>query len=351
VGQGFLEMTTIVSISAQERTRWDAFVAAHPCGHLLQSFAWGELKAAFAWEPLRLALVEGGEIYAGAQVLFRRVPLLSMAYVPRGPVLDWENEAALNLLLQGIAEASHSRRAVFLKIEPNLPDAPSFHARMLSLGFRSAWTVQPRSTLLVDLTRSEEDLLAGMRKHTRYGIRLARREAVGVRPATGPEEVARFYDLLRETARRKHFRIHPLSYYRRVYSLFNDPGQAALLFAEREGEILAALWVVAFGPEAIYMYAASRNQGYMAPSLLLWEAIRWAKAGGCTHCDLWGIPNRAAAGAHLAPIPQSEVSDPLWGVYIFKRGFGGRLARTVGAYDLPYRPFLYGLYRRLVGRQ
>ncbi len=340
-------MLAVASICAEERGPWDAFVAARPDGHLLQTFAWGELKAAFAWEPLRLAVVDEGEIRAAAQVLFRRFFHLSLAYVPRGPVVDWQDEEVAGLLFRAMLQAACARGAVFLKVEPNWPDEQTVAARLLSLGFCPARTVQPRNSLVVDLTGSQEDLLAQMRKHTRYGIRAAKRQGVVVRPAAGPEEVALFYDLLLDTAGRKGFRIHGQPYYEQVYRLFNETGQAALLFGERDGQLLSALWVVACGPEAIYMYAASRGQAYMAPYLLLWEAMLWAAARGCTRYDLWGIPEKAVAGAALAPLSAIETSDPLWGVYIFKRGFRGKLLRTVGAYDFPCRPLLYRAYRMI----
>jgi lipid II:glycine glycyltransferase (peptidoglycan interpeptide bridge formation enzyme) len=189
-----------------------------------------------------------------------------------------------------------------------------------------------------------------MRKHTRYGIRLAERNAVRVRPAAGPAEVALFHGLLAVTGSRKGFGIHTLAYFQQVYRLFNEAGQGVLLFAEWEGQTEAAVWALAFGPEAIYMYAASGSQGHMSPSLVLWEAIRWSKGRGCTRYDLWGIPDDAVGDGGLASAARGDTSDPLWGVYIFKKGFGGRVVRTMGAYDLAYRPLLYALYGRLLER-
>jgi len=341
----------IALFSESERAQWDAFVAGHPQGHFLQSFAWGDLKGAFGWEPLRLALLEGGEIRATAQLLFRRLPLVSLAYIPRGPLLDWQDRPAVEALLRALADAGRPRHCVFLKVEPNLPDDPAVAAGLAALGFRPARTVQPRSTLLVDLAGSEEEILARMKPKTRYNIRLAERRGVAVRPAAGSEEVARFYDLLLETARRDAFGVHTLAYYQAFYRLFNESGQAGLFFAEREGELLGSLWATAYGPEAIYMYGASRTSGqqHMASYLLQWEAMRWAKEKGCTRYDLWGIPDAVAASQdEREDLPQKNVRDGLWGVYRFKQGFGGRLLRTVGAYDLPYHLWMYRGYRRLL---
>ena len=343
----------IVPISEGERTRWDDFVAGHPQGHLLQSFAWGVLKEAFGWEALRLALVRQGQIRAAAQVLFRRLPLVSLAYIPRGPLLDWQDATAVEALLGAIAAASRTRRAILLKIEPNLPDAPILRERLTGQGFRPAATVQPRSSMVVDLQGGEADILARMKAKTRYNVRLAGRRGVTVRPAAGLEEVERFYGLLLETARRDQFGIHTLDYYRAVYRLFNQAGQGVLLFAEREEEVLAGLWATAWGPEAIYMYGASQRQGqrHMPSYLLQWEAMRWARARGCTRYDLWGIPDSIAQGEDAREdLREKNVRDGLWGVYRFKQGFGGTPIRTVGAYDIPYRAWLYQMCQGLLGR-
>lgn len=332
-----------------EPGRWDAFVAMHPAGHFLQSYPWGELKAAFGWEALRLVLEERGEIRAAAQVLFRRLAGVALAYIPRGPVLDWEDEAAASALLEAIAAAGKRRRAIFLKIEPHRPDDEAVHARLRALGFRPGRTVQPRSTIVVDLD-DDEAMLARMKPKTRYNVRLAGRRGVTVRPAHGPEEVDLFYDLLLETSRRDSFGVHTRDYYHAVYRLLNQAGLGMLFFAERQGQVLAALWVATFGREAIYLYGASRTAGqeHMPTHLLQWEAMRWARARGCTRYDLWGIPDSVAEGTDVrANRVEKNVRDGLWGVYRFKQGFGGRILRTVGAYDLPYRPWLYRLYRGL----
>ncbi len=352
----------VIQIADQERDRWDAFVVSHCTGHLLQSYAWGELKAAFGWEAVRLVLADGAAYRAAVQILFRRVAGVSMAYVPRGPVVDWEDEAALARLLEAIAEAGRVRRAIFLKLEPNLPDEDVFHGRLTALGFRPGQTVQPRSSLAVDLDTDEETLLAQMKMRTRYNVRLAGRRGVTVRPAQGVEEVALFYEMLMETARRHDFGIHCLAYFLAAYRLLNESGRGVLLLAEREGEVMAAHWVIAFGPEAINFFAASRSEGqkHRPTYLLQWEAMRWAQEQGCRRYDFWGIPDEAALlyeegeeeGDEDESGERSEkyVREGLWGVYDFKRGFGGRVVRTVGAYNLPYWPLLYQVYQRLLER-
>jgi lipid II:glycine glycyltransferase (peptidoglycan interpeptide bridge formation enzyme) len=230
-------------------------------------------------------------------------------------------------------------------MEPDLLDAAANREQLLSLGFRdSAFrAIQPRSTLVVDLTPGEEDILLAMKSKTRYNIRLASRKGVAVREGA-EHDIAAFNALLAATADRSAFGIHPPDYYEAAFRLFAPRGWARLLLAEVESEPVAGLIVFALPPRAFYFYGASSNvhRDKMAPYLLQWEAMRWAKSIGCTSYDLWGIPDadRATLEAQF-----TERSDGLWGVYRFKRGFGGDLVRSVGAWDRVYSPVRYRLVK------
>jgi len=133
-----------------------------------------------------------------------------------------------------------------------------------------------------------------------------------------------------------------------VYRLFVPQGIGRLLLAEYEGKLIAGVMVFAWGDKAWYMYGASSDahRDRMPNYLLQWQAMLWAKSRGCRTYDLWGIPDEdeETLEAHFL-----ERHDGLWGVYRFKRGFGGRVLRYVGAWDQVYRPVLYWLYRRAPG--
>lgn len=329
-----------------DQAEWDARVAAAPQAHLLQSWAWGELKSRFGWHVQRVA-VKG----ACAQVLYRRLPagLGSIAYVPKGPLLDFADAAAAGRLLDAIWPLARAQRAICLKIEPNVVDSgPTagerpLAERLAALGFRpSAQTVQPRRTLLVELDDEPDALLARMKQKTRYNIRLAGRRGVCVR-AGHRDDLAAFYQLMRTTAERDGFGIHSQDYYESAHYLLVEPGLGRLLLAEHEGSLLAALVVMAFAGEACYMYGASAEEGrnLMPTYLLQWESMVWAKEAGCQTYDLWGVPDEDEEALEAGFVDRS---DGLWGVYRFKRGFGGRLVRTAGAWDLVYAPLRYRLY-------
>jgi lipid II:glycine glycyltransferase (peptidoglycan interpeptide bridge formation enzyme) len=330
---------TMHTYDAGDREAWDDRVAAGPGGHLLQSWAWGELKRRFGWRARRVA-VDG----ACAQVLFRPLPagLGTIAYVPEGPVADYGDTAALRRLLAAIEPMARRARAICLKVEPHRPDDPALAATLHDLGFRpSPQEVQPRRTLVVDLAPEPDDILARMHSKGRYNVRLAGRRGVTVRPG-GEADLGAFYDLMETTSARNEFGIHSRAYYAAAHHLF-VPEHGCLLLAEHEGDLLAVLVAFAFAGEAIYMYGASSNEkrNLMAPYLLQWEAMRRAKARGCHTYDLWGVPDEEE---DVLEAKFTGRSDGLWGVYGFKRRFGGRLVRWAGAWDLVYAPLRYRAY-------
>ena len=350
---------------------WDRFAAAHPQAHILQTAPWGSLKAAFGWEVQRVALAEGvdevvegflpdewcwdvqrlasgksHEPLAGAQVLYRRLPggLGRLAYVPRGPLVDWENPEMVAALLEELEAAARARRAIALTVEPDLPDERRHREQLAALGFIPSplRSVQPRRTIVVDLSGDEAAILAAMKSKTRYNIRLAARKGVTVREGTEADLPA-FQRLMITTSARNQFGTHTPAYYEQAFQLFVPRGWARLLLAEVEREPAAALMVFALGRRAWYFYGASgdAHREKMPNYLLQWEAMRWARSLGCTEYDLWGVPDE---DEEKLEAEFTRRGGGLWGVYRFKRGFGGQLVRTVGAWDRPLRPLLYRLY-------
>lgn len=330
---------------------WDSFVAASAYGHLMQSRSWGGLKARFGWDVERVTLMEGGSIVAGAQVLYRSLPfgLGKLAYVPMGPVVDWGNEAQVDALLTALQGAAKQRSAFCLKVEPDLLDGAGRVSRLLSHRFQpSRQSVQWKSTILIDLDCPEDAIMARFSKDHRQKIRKASRAGVVIRVGT-TADLPVFSALLTQTARRKEFAAYPPEYYEASYTLLAHDGQGRLLLATLGNSVLAGLMVFRLGMKAYCMFAASGNvhREVMSTYLLHWEAIRWAREHGCTVYDFCGIPDEV--GHALDPEVDEARHDGLWGVYRFKRGFGGHVATYPGAHDRVYSRPSYFLYNHSVG--
>lgn len=330
---------------------WDNFVVQHPHNHLLQLSGWGELKAQFGWDSQLVPLHKGDALVAGAQILYRRFParLFTVAYAPKGPLVNWKDPSQVRSLLKEMVLQANQRRAIFLRIEPDLVEGevPGLEKLLGGAGFQPARRAfQPQRTILVDIRGSEEDLLKRMKQKTRYNIRLAGRKGVVVREG-GRDDLAIFNRLMHVTGERNLFGVHSQDYYQAVFDIFSPQARVGLLIAEHEGQALAGLMVFALGDTAWYFYGASGNRGrnLMPTYLLQWEAMRWARSRGCTRYDLWGVPDEDEENLEAR---FGERSDGLWGVYRHKRGYGGRLIRWVGAFDHIARAPLYWLYERLV---
>jgi len=317
---------------------WNRFLQKHPNAHLLQTGEWGELKSGFGWEPVRI--VNGEE---GAQILFRKLPLgFTIGYIPK-PVIS--NQSISEQFWEEIDEMCRRHRAIFLKLEP---DSWNFEITLYLPSFiLSKHNIQPPRTMIIDLSGNEEEILARMKQKTRYNIRLAMKKGVTVRAW---DDIESFHKMMLVTGDRDRFGVHSLEYYRCAYELFHPTGMCELLVAEYEGRPLAALMVLARGRRAWYFYGASTDEerNRMPTYLLQWEAVKWAKARGCEEYDLWGVPDEDEATLEAN---FENRQDGLWGVYRFKRGFGGELKRVAQALDRVYNPLLHWAYLRFIGNR
>jgi len=346
---------------------------------LLQRWGWGTLKSHYGWRPVRVGLLEGERLAAGAQVLFQRLPLGmgAMGYIPKGPVIA-PDSTMWPELLAALRQAARAERAPFLRLEPEweIGQAPALPA------LRKApddAIVQAPATIMIDLRPPPEAILAQMKPKWRYNIRLAERKGITVRMG-GEADLPLFQRLSEITAERDGFPIRTEEYYRTAFSLFAQSNSAALFIAEFGDKPLSALMAFVCGRMAIYLYGASSDEerNRMPNHLMQWRAMQWAKERGCEVYDLWGAPDpgegyqgaaeNAGAPADGAPETAKKAAEALSGgratepdgdageagvppparsaklpvgLLRFKEGFGGRLVRYAGVYDIVYQPVLY----------
>lgn len=342
------------SVPVEQQHQWDAFISSSPSGHLLQSWGWGELKAGVGWHPLRLALwdTERQQIVAAAQVLRRTAAHIPprfghLAYIPKGPVLDWSNPSEPNIASTFFSQVHlylRKQGALALQVElaheVNGLKSNKLAQCMHAMHFQPVQAIQPVRTILLDLTPDEDTILANMKEKWRYNIRLAGRKGVRVRLAETVEDVRNWYSILQTTSIRDGFGIHTFDYYLQVWRIFAPHNQARLFLADYNGQLLAGIFVGLMAKQAIYLYGASSNEHrqLMPNYLLQWEAIRWAKREGATTYDFWGIPET------------DNENEAMAGVYRFKSGWGGRVVRFLGNYEYIYHPLAMHLVRKMLLR-
>jgi peptidoglycan pentaglycine glycine transferase (the first glycine) len=305
---------------------------------------------------------------------------LSILYSPKGPLLDWSNEPLRNRVLNDLQSFAKKQGAIFLKMDPDIvlgTGIPSTEEdiidqqgqAVMSVLKRRGWAyssdqIQFRNTVLLDLAPSEEEMLARMKQKTRYNIRLAEKKGVSLRVGT-QEDLPTLYRMYAETSVRDGFVIREEGYYQTVWRTFMTNAQSPVstlqssnspiinyrevspwdplpftepLIAEVNHEPVAAIFVFYFASHAYYVYGMSRDvhREKMPSYLLQWEAMKRAKAKGCTVYDLWGAPE------------VFEESDSMWGVYRFKEGLGGQVVRTLGAWDYAPSPLWYKMYSDII---
>lgn len=362
---------------------WNNLITKLPGAHLLQTREWSQVKSRFGWEPMPYIWSKKSEksgssgesvssdLAAAAMVLKRRIPLsgfaarLNILYIPKGPLMDWSDVPLRNRVLDDLQSFAKKQSAIFLKIDPDVvlgtgiqernPTSPddrldnhqenSGQAVMSALAHRgwmfSSDQIQFRNTVIIDLTPSEDELLAGMKQKTRYNVRLAGKRGVTVRVGNAVD-FPMLYKMYAETSLRDGFVIRAEAYYRTVWQTFMDANSPTCepLIAEVAGEPVAAIFVFYFAGRAYYLYGMSREtQREKMPNYLLqWEAIRRARASGCQLYDLWGAPD------------DFNENDAMWGVFRFKEGLGGQVVRTLGAWDYTPRRLWYKMYMEVIPR-
>lgn len=306
---------------------WDEFFPTVENLHILQTFEWGELKSEFGWIPYRFE--HEGLVF---QILMRKLPFgFKIAYIPKG-IINTEDDGLWKL----IDEFCISKKAIFLKYEQDNFICEGDHNRLYKK-FIVSKPIQPKSTIEIDLQGSESEWLERMKQKTRYNIKLAIKKGIQI---VKTDDISTFYQLILDTSKRDNFGVHSKKYYQLVFDLFSPSNKVALFIAKFEQIPLAGLMVFRSGDRSWYFYGASNNleRNRMPTYLLQFEAMKWAKSQGCTSYDLWGIPDD---DEEILERDFNSRSDGLWGVYRFKRGFGGVIKRASPAYARVYNPILY----------
>jgi len=311
--------------------QWDAFVAAMKGAHVFQSSLWARFKQAQGWKPHFCHLEQRECLRATALALVKHagpLPCGGICYVPRGPVLDYEDPNALgylDVLLTQLIDLSRKCGALMLRISPDRQAGDERVRRLLaSKGFTHiSWPIQHECTFRLDLTQDWSVLEQNLEARVRHTLRTIAKKALRLESSNGLNHLKAFYDLYSSTMRNAGLVPKPFAEMRLMQeALLRQNGCKVCVLYCNEQPVAGAM-LLCFGGRVWYLYGGSirSKEASGAGVQLHWEIIHWAKAQGYREYDLQGIPCTVTKG------------DPLFGVYLFKRGFGGRRVELIGEHD------------------
>lgn len=332
-------------IDTLDEKKWNSFVVTNN-GSFLQSWQWGEFQKKTGHHITRIAVVENSNIIMCAVIIKQELPLRKhYLYIPYGPVVNRENINVQNIFsffILNIKEKLVKKTTLFIKIEPD----EHFLLDLKTAGFiQSEKNIQATETMIMDLSFSEEELLARMKQKTRYNVRLAERKEVRVVGFDNTQEAKKiFLMLLNDTAQRNKFRLHPQKHYSEMMNMFLDADAKSynfairLIFASYKKEILAGGLLGFFGNRVTYLHGGSsdKHKDFMAPYFLHWEIMRTAKRMGYNQYDFWGITTDRT---------KKDQKIKWEGFSRFKQGFAGSIVEYPKAHDLVLKQMWYNAYR------
>lgn len=379
-----------------EHPAWDDIISTLPEAHVLQTIEWAHLKSHFGWSANPKIWYHNNDIAAAAVILKReiRLPLigktLKLLYVPKGPLIrDWNDVNLVRDVIEDLKQFGRNHNALLIKIDADVEigrgefddelwrldlhrkandylqklDLNQTGYRVIDYLYKNGWVfsreqIQFRNTVISDLNADEDTLLRNMKQKTRYNIRLAEKKGIIIREG-GKQDFPALYNLYAETAKRDGFIIRDYLYYETAWSIFleglennealqkqphnpnywrtvreNRP-KALILIAEYDQQPIAGIILFIFQKKAWFIYgmSSSQHRDKMPNYLLHWKAIQILRKIGVKTYDWWGAPDRFIE------------TDPMYGVYRFKMGFGGNVIRRIGAWDYPLQPTHYALYQ------
>lgn len=319
---------------------WEKLVAGSTTSGVMQSLPWAEFKRRQGLQALHIGVFEERLIGGAMFYIAPRHHGSGLLVAPEGPVLSWDDlpvaTEALRLIKAEVEKYAQTAGLLGMRIEPRLAQPLP---KMLREFGRAPLDLVPKETLYLDLSLSEEQLLAGMKPKGRYNIKIAQRHGVRVVEEHVADGVGRFYECISEASRRDGFALEPRSFFEHLAQTLCPAGVARFLFVEHEGDTLGTLLLITYGQRGTYLYGGITNhkRNLMGGYALQWAAIQAAQAAGCPTYDFYGFSEFCAPGH-----PYTRFSQ-------FKRQFGGKVRRFVGAHDCFFIDRLADAFIKAVG--
>ncbi len=312
-------------IDATDRKAWDDFITSHEESNFLQSWDFYEFHTARGKKVVRrLAVDDEGKIlgaYAGVVETAKRGRYLAIA---GGPILDWTNKKLVQAVFDDIKKIGESEKCVFVRVRPQLELSDKSLKLMQSLGLKKApMYLSVEYAGILDISKSEEEILAGASQGFRRKLRKAEKAGITVETSTDPKIVKTFYEIEVGHAKRQKFVAFSESFLTKQFTAFAENGEAIMYTAKLGKDILAQNFMIFYGDEASYHYGTSTDLGtkYSAAPLLHLKAMEEARNRGIKRYNLWGI------------VGTDETKHRFYGVSEFKRSFGCTELKYTPAHD------------------
>lgn len=325
-------MTTYQAFNATNQPVWEEFITSHPEANFLQSWNFYQFHQSRGNQVVLRLIKQNQKIvaaYAGVIENAKRGKHLAIA---GGPILDWQNSALVKFVFQDLQSQARKFNCVFARVRPQLELSDHSLGLFKKLGLKPApLFLSVEHAGILDLTRSEDEIIAGMRQRLRRALKKAAKNQITVETSTDPEKIKLFYQIQLETARRHDFYAFSEDFLTKQFAAFAKDNQAVLYTAKYQDQILAQNFMIFYGSEASYHYGVSSELGTKlsgAPLLHL-EAMREARKRGITRYNLWGI------------VGEDQINHRFYGVSTFKRGFGVTELKYTPAHDLILKPLIY----------
>ena len=312
-------------VDATSREEWDKFITSHEEANFLQSWDFYEFHILRGKKVVRRLVMEDDKIigaYAGVVETAKRGTYMAIA---GGPIIDWKNKKLIKAIFDDIREEGKKHHCVFVRVRPQLELSDKSLALMREMGLKKApMYLSVEYAGVLDLHKSEEEILAGASQGFRRKLRKAEKNDIKITADTTNESIDAFCKLEKKHAERQKYVAFSESFLKKQFEAFAKNNEVLIYTAKKDGEILAQNFMIFYGPEASYHYGVSSELGtkYSAAPLLHMEAMREARKRGIIRYNLWGI------------VGLEETTHRFYGVSEFKRAFGCEELKYTPAHDL-----------------
>ena len=317
-----------------DKQEWDGFVTTHPEANFLHAWQWGEFHRSRGKQVVRRGAYLNDRLTGVYEAVVETAKRGTHLAIAGGPIVDWTNQAVAQALIADIRDQARAHKAVFARVRPQLEASQASLALFRKLGLRPApYYLSVEHAGVLDLTKSEDELLEGMRQRLRRALRKAAKNNIAVETSTDPKAMHEFYQIQLQTARRHDFTHFSEDFLTKQFAAFAATDNAVLYTARYEGEVLAQNFMIFYGNEASYHYGVSTELGtkLSGAPLLHMQAMRDARERGIKRYNFWGI------------VDEEDTTHRFYGVSVFKRGFGVEELKYVPAHDLVVKPLPYAL--------